>query len=269
MKDRELFNNFTKRYQLSKTLRFELVPVGDTEKFIKEKGLLEKDKKRADDYKKAKKLIDECHRDFIEKTLSGKKLSDQKLTEYLNEFIKPERDNKTLGQISEVLRKEIAGWLKDNPTNDGKNLIEEKVPAFLKEHERNEEAKLVSDFKGFTTYFGGFNDNRENIYSDKEQSTAIAYRIVHENLPKFISNINTFQLLSKNHKIDFSEVEKQMKGELNGKKLKDIFSLDYFNNCLTQSGIDRYNVIVGGKTDDKGSKVQGINEKINLFQAKE
>ncbi|MBM4056385.1 MAG: type V CRISPR-associated protein Cpf1 [Planctomycetes bacterium] len=265
MKDKDIFSNFTNQYQLSKTLRFELVPLRETEKFIKEKGLLKQDKKRADDYKEAKKLIDEYHRDFIEKALSGKKLSNQQLKDYLNEFIKPERDNKVLGQISEALRKEIAGWLKDNPTKDGKKLIEEKVPEFLKEQGKNEEAKLVSCFKGFTTYFGGFNDNRENIYSDKEQSTAIAYRIVHENLPKFIANIRAFQN-SKDYKIDFSEVQEQMKEQLDGNKLKDVFSLDYFNNCLTQSGIDRYNTILGGKTSFKGIKIQGVNEKINLFR---
>ncbi len=267
MKDKNIFSNFTNQYQLSKTLRFELVPVGETEKFIKQKGLLKQDKKRADDYKKVKKLIDEYHKDFIERALSNRKLSSLKLKAYVDEFTKTEKDNKVLRQISEALRKEIAGWLKDNPTKDGKKLIEEKVPEFLKEQGNNEEAKLVSDFKGFTTYFGGFNDNRENVYSDKEQSTAIAYRIVHENLPKFISNIKTFQQLE-GYKIDFSEVEKQMDEELNGNKLKDIFSLGYFNNCLTQSGIDRYNAILGGKTDDKGDKIQGVNEKINLFRQK-
>ncbi|MBI5893772.1 MAG: hypothetical protein HZB79_09015 [Deltaproteobacteria bacterium] len=119
------FDKFTKRYSLSKTLRFELVSQGETEKFIKEKGLLEKDKKRADDYKKAKKLIDEYHKDFIEQALSGKQL--ENLQTYYDEFTallaKPakERDTKALGNASEKLRKEIAGWLKDNPIKDEKN----------------------------------------------------------------------------------------------------------------------------------------------------
>ena len=269
MKSKRLYDdNFTKQYQISKTLRFELIPQGETEKFIKEKGLLKQDEDRADDYKKVKKLIDEYHKDFIERALSGKKLSDMKLKDYLNEFTKPEKDNKALDKISEALRKEIAEWLKDNPTKDEKKLIEEKVPQFFKQQERNADAELVLKFKGFTTYFGGFNDNRKNIYSDKEQSTAIVYRIVHENLPKFISNMNTFQRLNENYKIDFSEVETQMKEELNGNKLKNVFSQSYFNNCLTQSGIDKYNAIVGGKIDAKGNKIQGVNEKVNLFRQK-
>src|SRR3989338_2480442 len=266
----KIFNNFTRRYKISKTLRFELVPQGETGKFIK--GLLEKDKKRTDDYKKAKKFIDEYHKDFIEQTLSIKQL--QNLQAYYDELTallaKPvkERDAKALSNISEVLRKEIAGWLKDNPIKDEKKLIEEIVPNFLQGKDRNDDAALVLKFKGFTIYFGGFNENRRNMYSDEEKSTAIAYRIVHENLPKFISNMKIFQRLTENHKIDFSEVETQMNDELNGNKLKDVFSLAYFNNCLTQSGIDRYNTILGGKTDDKGAKIQGVNEKINLFRQK-
>ncbi len=49
-------------------------------------------------------------------------------------------------------------------------------------------------FDKFFTYFTGFNQNRENYYTTKEQkSTAVATRIVHENLPKFCDNILTFK----------------------------------------------------------------------------
>jgi len=271
MKNKGLFDNFTKQYQISKTLRFELVPQGETEKFIKEKGLLKQDEDRADYYKKAKKLIDAYHKDFIEQALSGKQLELKNLQIYYDIFTASsdgKKDTKALSDISEELRKEIAGWLKDNPTTDEKKLIEKVVPEFLRSRSRNADADLVSGFKGFTTYFGGFNENRRNIYSAKEKATAIAYRIVHENLPKFIGNKRTFEKLSENYKIDFSGVEKEMKTELNGIKLSDIFKLEYFNNCLTQKGIDNYKSIIGGKTDGKGNKTQGINEKINLFRQK-
>ena len=57
---------FTKKYSLSKTLRFELKPVGKTLDHIREKGLLEQDEKRALKYKEAKKIIDEYHKDVKE-----------------------------------------------------------------------------------------------------------------------------------------------------------------------------------------------------------
>jgi len=226
MNNKSLFDNFTKQYKLSKTLRFELIPVGDTKKNIEKKGFLQKDEQRAEDYKIAKKLIDEYHKDFIEKTLSGKKLPIEKLKEYYEEFLKPQKNIKKFNKICEDLRKEIANWFKENPTNEVKKLIEEKVPDFLKNQGRDDERDLVLKFKGFTTYFKGFNKNRKNIYSNEEQSTSIAYRIVNENLPKFINNMIIYHKLK--NQIDFSQVEINLKEELNENSLENIFVIDIF-----------------------------------------
>ncbi|MBK7097278.1 MAG: hypothetical protein IPH58_01560 [Sphingobacteriales bacterium] len=62
--------SFTNRYQLSKTLRFELKPVGKTLEHIQAKGLLSEDEKRAESYKKMKKTIDGFHKHFIELAMS-------------------------------------------------------------------------------------------------------------------------------------------------------------------------------------------------------
>ncbi len=61
---------FTGLYQLSKTLRFELKPVGRTKEHIVSSGLLEQDEHRADSYIGMKRLLDEFHKYFIEKSLS-------------------------------------------------------------------------------------------------------------------------------------------------------------------------------------------------------
>lgn len=273
MDNKGLFDNFTNQYQVSKTLRFELKPQGKTAETIKAKGFLDRDYKRAEDYKRAKKLIDEYHKDFIEKALSDKKLSslEQYYEEYTSLMSKPigERDSKKFAGINDAMRKEIGEWLKDNPLKDEKKLIQEIVPEFLRNQGRDEDAEVLLSFKGFTTYFKGFNENRENIYTNKEQSTAIAYRIVDENLPRFVANLYTFNDRLRNHQIDFSEVESLIETEFSGAKLEDVFTIAYFNYCLTQKGIDRYNAVIGGKTDFNGKKIQGINEKINLFRQRE
>ena len=62
---------FTNLYEVSKTLRFALEPVGKTREHIEEKGLLAKDEKLAEDYKKTKKIIDEYHKWFIDDSLSN------------------------------------------------------------------------------------------------------------------------------------------------------------------------------------------------------
>ena len=56
-----------------------------------------------------------------------------------------------------------------------------------------EKSEFINEFNDFSTYLTGFHINRENYYTTKdEKSTAIATRIVHENLPKFCQNIFAF-----------------------------------------------------------------------------
>lgn len=68
------FDDFTKIYPLSKTLRFELKPVGRTLESITASGILEQDKQRANSYVKVKKIIDDYHKAFIETVLGDTKL---------------------------------------------------------------------------------------------------------------------------------------------------------------------------------------------------
>ena len=65
------FNGFTGLYPLSKTLRFELKPIGKTLQFIINNGILEQDKHRADSYSQVKEIINEYHKAFIERGLTG------------------------------------------------------------------------------------------------------------------------------------------------------------------------------------------------------
>lgn len=64
------FEDFTKLYSLSKTLRFEARPIGATKDNIIKNGLLDEDKHRAESYVKVKKLIDEYHKAFIDHILA-------------------------------------------------------------------------------------------------------------------------------------------------------------------------------------------------------
>ena len=72
----ELFKDFTNLYPVSKTLRFELIPEGETLYYLEKNGVLENDEKRNEDYKKLKKLMDEYYRAYIDEALSNVHLSD-------------------------------------------------------------------------------------------------------------------------------------------------------------------------------------------------
>ena len=56
---------FTGLYPVSKTLRFELQPIGKTKENIEKNGILKRDEKRAQDYLVVKGFIDEYHKKFI------------------------------------------------------------------------------------------------------------------------------------------------------------------------------------------------------------
>src|SRR3989338_5215974 len=63
------FDSLTNLYSLSKTLRFELKPVGKTQKLLDDNKIFEKDEKRAESYKEAKKYFNALHREFIDEAL--------------------------------------------------------------------------------------------------------------------------------------------------------------------------------------------------------
>ena len=48
--------------------------------------------------------------------------------------------------------------------------------------------------------------------------------------------------------------------------IDDIFSLDFYNSLLTQDGIDFFNRVIGGVSEDGKQKYRGINEFSNLYR---
>ena len=104
------------------------------------------------------------------------------------------------------------------------------------------------------------------MYSEEAQSTAIAYRIIHENLPKFIDNMGTFKQLMQSSITDIlPQIFDNFKKDLEVSSIQEIFDLNYFNKVLTQKQIDIYNAIIGGKSLNENSRIQGLNEYINLY----
>ncbi|MEG1572441.1 MAG: type V CRISPR-associated protein Cas12a/Cpf1 [Bacteroidales bacterium] len=277
------FSDFTNLYSLSKTLRFELIPQGKTLYYIEKKDLLNQDKLLADDFQKVKKFIDAYHRDFIEKALSKVQLryeeeNGQKdsLVEFYNCY-KSERDDKQKKLLTvlcnnlrnQIVKAYISEELKEKfKTLFTTGLIDELVNFTQDE----EEKKLIQKFEKFTTYFTNFHENRKNMYTNEEHSTSIAYRLIHENLPKFIDNIEIFEKIKKS---DIGEQLQTLYDNLNLKNagiasIEDVFSLKTYGQFLTQSQIDVYNLILGGKSEEPGiPKIQGLNEYINLYNQKQ
>ncbi len=251
---------------MSKTLRFELKPVGKTLKNIQKKGLIAQDETRAEEYKKVKDIIDSYHKAFIRMCLEGLTLSIEDLKKYAALAGNPNRDENDFDKVKETLRKQIVDAFKKGGSYGDlfkKELIQKHLPNFVTD---KDEKKFVANFSKFTTYFTGFNENRKNMYSDEAKSTAIAYRLIHENLPTFLDNMKSFARIADSdvHQ-HFAEIEQSFSEYLNVVQLADMFQLDYFTETLTQEQIAVYNYIIGGRTLEDGTKLQGINEFVNLY----
>lgn len=300
-KEFKLFDDFTNLYEVQKTLRFELKPIGNTQKMLDEADVFRKDKIIKEKYQKTKPFIDRLHREFVDVSLRGAFLTDLDLKKYF-EALKNWKDNKkdkeaqkSLKNEEEKLRKEIVNFFNKTAENWAKEkyldiglkkkdigiLFEESVFGILKKRYGNEDDSFLQDengvffkdenderisifdeWKGFIGYFTKFQETRKNFYKDDGTETAIATRIINQNLKRFCDNIEDFKKI-KSKIADFSEIEKNF-----NKSIGDVFSLFFYNQCLLQSGIDSYNEIIGGKTLDNGKKLRGINEIINEYRQK-
>src|SRR3989339_204399 len=179
------FKNFTNLYELSKTLRFELKPVGDT--LTNMKDHLEYDEKLQtflkdqnidDAYQALKPQFDEIHEEFITDSLESKKAKEIDFSEYLDLF----QEKKELNDSEKKLRNKIgetfnkAGekwkkekypqyeWKKGSKIANGADILScQDMLQFIKyKNPEDEKIKNYIDdtLKGFFTYFGGFNQNQ-------------------------------------------------------------------------------------------------------------
>ena len=294
---------FTGLYSLSKTLRFELKPIGKTQENIEKNGILERDNERAIAYKGVKKIIDEYHKAFIERVMSGfiRKLSDEECGVWenaLNDFYSSYHLPTTNPQRKEAIveaRDTMRQLIADSFSRDGqfkrlfsKELIQEDLSEFVNTPQfetyirsqkgnsdlTEEEVRQIQEtaireitsFRNFTVYFSGYNENRKNMYVADDKATSIANRMVTDNLPKFVDNIDVFKKIATSEVANqFDTLYKSLEAYLNVLSIDEMFQLDYFQMVLTQKQIDVYNAVIGGMVLDDGTKIQGLNEYVNLY----
>jgi len=81
---KDFFSPFTRKYQLSKTLRFELKPIGQTLENMEKAQILVHDKEKEVAYQIVKPLLDKLHEKFINESL--KKAKNISWKEYYSVF---------------------------------------------------------------------------------------------------------------------------------------------------------------------------------------
>jgi len=347
---KSIWDEFTGKYSLQKTLRFELKPVGaDGQILPAEKAseifqdILAEDRKIKEAYVALKPVMDKIHENVINGALTSDDALNIDFNKYYKEYDKGKDrkleafENALRTGIGETFRKkanalaksgneryaeihkddnkkakkkeknsesedaaETTVFKKKNGNDVGinyltqagilkyiemeiKNLVpEERVSEFIETKTITDEKgknKIVRSgyletFTGFFTYFSGYNQNRENYYVyEKEASTAVATRIVHENLPKFCDNILLFKHASfgtdkktkenipiPSRKDEYLNALDYLKDHGRTTQIKNAdsnanieavpinekwFEIAKFKECLTQQGIDEYNRTMG------------------------
>lgn len=264
------YDSYTGRYPIRRTVQFSLIPQGETQKWIDQYGFVSADEKRDEDYKELKKIIDNYHRDFIARALdSFKKAIDwNNLIEALeqfqqsNETDKP-KARKELEKVQANYQSEIAeAFRKQDDFNSlfKKDLITKILPDSINDEDKNE---LLARFRQFTSYFTGFNENRQNLYSDEAKATAISHRIVNENFPRFYANCKDWERLNKLYHGFGLQVQDSIEKLDQDIDIAQYFEPKNYSLVLTQEGIDVYNMILGGGFDSSRKKVSGLNNLAN------
>ena len=270
---------FTNLYSVSKTLRFELKPIGETLRNIHKGNFLKADEKKVDDYQDVKKIIDNYHKYFIDDVLKNASFGWKKLEDATKEYNKNKSDDSTLETEQKKLRAEIQKLFTSDKRFKAltaatpKDLFNSILPDWFGKSANSDLNKAsLETFQKFTSYFKGFQENRKNVYSADAIPTAVPYRIVNDNFPKFLQNISIFKMIQEKCPQVIDDVEKELGSYLGHEKLSDIFTLESFNKYLGQSGkevkrgIDFYNQIIGGIAEKEGGvNLRGINQFLNLY----
>lgn len=284
------FSQFTNQYSLSKTLRFELKPVGKTQKMLEDNNVFKTDEKIAESYKEAKKWFDLLHREFINTSLEEAKLSKELLENFEAQYFvwKGAKTNKNFQE-----REKSAKSLRTEVLNQFRNKIEDWQDDYLK-FLKNKKEKLVNkkEIKEIEGKIKKLKDNIKNLellfkvevfdflrlkYPEAQNTEGESlfspfnkfsgyfkkFHKTRENfykdegksgqIPTRIINDNLIKFLE-NKKL-YEEKYKEKHEEIFSEEDKSIFTIEYFNNCFSQHQIDDYN-----------DKIAELKSKINEFR---
>jgi hypothetical protein len=277
MENNKDMSQFTNLYSLSKTLRFELVPIDENGNTTTDiigyiENIIEKDEKVKEAYRALKPELDKIHEQIITDGLMSKSAKGVDFSAYYKEYQKGKE--KKIEEFEKILRQEIgetfekaANKFKAKVGNDEKSkpilkkdgikcLKESGIVKYLEKIDTDKKLKKYLN-EILWGYFDNYNITRANYYEYKEEkATAVASRIVSDNLPKFCDNLISFEKRKQDYKNVYNFLkdnsrETQIKDADSGQMIEampinnGLFTPKHFNNCLTQKEIEEYNRIIG------------------------
>lgn len=270
-------DRFIGLYPVRKTLRFELRPVGETQRWIDERGIVEADRALSEDYAALKDIVDGCHRRLINAALDDACSEIDYDWSPLAAAVEAFRDAAPADRYSlrPALEREQQRCRKamvDRLRNPGKHGVEG-TPGFESLFKAElfktvlpawcagdgEAEQVVARFGRFTSYLSGYNIIRRHLYSDEDKAGAVAHRIVNQNFPRFLENASLFAALKADAPEALEEARASLEGVLGEFDMDSMFELGFFNGVLSQRGIDFYNAVLGGVSTPDGH-AKGVNQ---------
>ena len=275
-----IFNNFTKLFQVNKTIRQELVPVGKTMENIKTLGYFERDFQRAKDFNRAKEIANDYHREYIDISLNALVQENNSLIvnsldllnkAYLNMLNEPKNKKmiREYESLQVTFRKLIAKGFKGQASLFKAGFINTILPEWMeKRFYSSKDLEIIKSFNKFTGYFDNYFTSKKNLYTSDDKATSIVYRIVHENIPLYFNNCINFGLINAEGDVfDYKAVTKSLEMFLN-KSIDECFNPQNALNYIVQSNIDNYNAVNNGVNNEDGSRTPGLNKFIYEYISK-
>lgn len=268
-----VFDSLTGFFPLTKTLPVKLTPIGNTLHNMQVNEVIEADEQLLQKFTRLKQMADDYHREFIAKVLENFTLKlhsdghDDSLEEYAEMFDSDRRNNEgnrfRFNIVKSCLRLAISKAFESAPEFrklDKKELVSD----ILRSRVTGEDKDVVESFSKFTSYLVPYYQTRK-LYGYDEKANTIAYRCIDDNLPVFYNNLKAFEKVRKTLPQEvFDKLNEDLRSYLDGNNIGEVFKLEYFNKCLTQKGIEKYNTVLGGYNTSE-THIKGLKEYIYLY----
>lgn len=254
-----IFDAFTKQYQVQKCVKFALTPVGQTEQHMIAAQYLEAAHRKDQAYQIVKPVIDQKFRTMIDRVLDQCTKQDwvlleEKFGEYQRN--KSEKTKKDLTDCQDKIRKNISKEFETDTEyksffKDATNLFKTFLPEYMEQINASKQDKeAVNEFQKFKTYFENFFRLRKDIFSADAKQNTISNRIVNENFLIFLGNKKNFADIVRliPNAIPAIEKEGTARQEWGYYEITEIskwFETENFQMCMSQWGIQRYNFVIG------------------------
>lgn len=245
-----------------KTVKFGLKPIGMTEKFIKDRGLLDAQYSINDRLEEAKLVLDRVYLDVLSRSMSSidPKIADGLYDVWLKDqekFTKSDEFNAAKDMFVGKIKGYIRVLIKSNKENYNFNVnnILKDIDTFCGGDDvlKSELNSINNDFSGRSAYFTEYCTSKNPALFGTETNSS-SYRVFNENLVTFFKNVKAFLSIGHDH---MEMILKSVDG------LEKIMVPDDGLKYILQSDIDAYNKVIAEYASAR-QELQSKNNELNL-----